>query len=283
MAAGAKLNGLQLLSRRMLSAMKVPVRFTVAALCAGLTSSAFAAPAAADTAPLRHLVYNFQISNLTSQTVHTSGFEGGGDENANAPGDNSGGPAGVHDYRSGTSDQGTITVDVMQVQPDTGLVLRIAESGQNGRNSAPRMCVVYGTGSVICDESAGITTPEENSLLTLLGRGFVDKVQLDVHNHWHNATSGSNGEVTNDYTIAKTDGDIAEITYARSIKVAAAKPYTATTNGSLSYNTKLEVPLSVKEDTTSTGTPGMGGDYARTEQHLDLTLATDSMQAALNH
>lgn len=248
---------------------------------AGMLAVGYAEPALA-AAPLRHLVYTFSTSNVTSRTVHTSGFQASS-EDANAPGDNAGGPAGVADYRSGNSDTGTITVDMLRLQPDSGLVVRIAESGQNGRNDSPKLCVVYGTGTLICDETSGPTTPEENSLLFLLGRSFVNAAEIDAHNHWHNAVSGPLGETSNDYTIVKQRNGVDDISYTREVKVQAARPYDARSEGRLVYSERFEIPVAVREDTTSSNTTGLGGDYATTQVHLDLHLASDSGQTASAH
>lgn len=236
--------------------------------------SVTATGAFADSAkPIRHLVYNFGVTFATTATQHTSGFSGDG-------------PAsGVADYRTSTNDDGTITVDVLTVQPDTGLVVRIAEQGRNQRNSAPKMCVVYGTGSTICDQSTGQINVEELALLRFLGRNFVNTAQIDAKNHWRYSTATAQASETSDYTIGKKDGNVLDISYERTQSVGGDRPFKATTDGSLSYNELLSVPVSVKEQTLTHKNAGLGGNYDTVEQDVTLSLASDSMQqsAAQNH
>lgn len=249
--------------------MNTLLRFSISlAAAAALTASVALADGAA---PIRHLSYKFDITLSTTATVHDSGIGGDGPV------------SGSSDYHSGASDEGTITVDVMQVQPDTGLVVQIAEQARNRRDAVPTMCVTYGNGAVICDQSKGQLNEEEMTLLRFLGRNFVNRAMIDAHNHWQYASNDSQAAETNDYTLGKTNGDLLDISYQRVLKVAGANAYNATTDGSLTYNEKFSMPVSIKEQTTTRKNTG-AGNYDTSRQDMSFTLAQDSMQqAAQNH
>lgn len=218
---------------------------------------------------MRHLAYSFDITITSELTVHSSGIgEAGG-----------GTGSGITHYPGGNSDKGTITVDVIGVQPDTGLIIKIAEEGRGDRSAAPATCVVYGIGSVICEPNAKINE-EEMSLMRVLGRNFINQSTIDNNHHWQNIESGAAGKEVNDYTISKDNHDgTLEIDFQRVLTVEGAGAYRADTHGSLAYNQRLSVPTQVKEDTVTRTHVGQGQDN-RVEQQLTLTLTTDSLAQA---
>ncbi|HEY9180979.1 MAG TPA: hypothetical protein VIO32_09685, partial [Candidatus Baltobacteraceae bacterium] len=233
---------------------------------AGATALTASAALADGAKPIRHLVYNFDLALSTTATVHDSGI--GGD-----------GPAsGSSDYHSGSGDEGTITVDVLQVQPDTGLVVQIAEQARNRRDAVPTECVTYGNGAVVCDESHGQLNEEEMNLLRFLGRNFVNSALIDAHNHWQYASNDPQSAETNDYTIGKTSGDLLDISYQRVLKVSGVNSFDATTDGSMTYNKVLSMPVSIKEETTTRKNTG-AGNYDTVRQDMTFSLAQDSMSA----
>lgn len=240
-------------------------RFSISlAAAAALTAGAALADGAT---PIRHLVYKFDVTLSTTATVHDSGIGGDGPS------------SGSSEYHSGASDEGTITVDVMQVQPDTGLVVQIAEQARNRRDAVPTECVTYGNGAVICDQSHGQLNEEEMNLLRFLGRNFVNSSLIDVHNHWQYASNDPQSSETNDYTIGKTAGDMLDINYQRVLKVTGAQAFNATTDGSMTYNKALSMPVSVKEETMTRKNTG-AGNYDTVRQDMTFTLSQDSMQQA---
>jgi hypothetical protein len=187
--------------------------------------------------------------------------------------------SGSTDYRAGNMDKGQIIVDVMAVQPDSGLVVNVSEHAQNTRNSVPTMCVAYGNGNVVCDQSHGDLNEEEMSLLRVIGRDFINHGLIDNKNHWQTGQSSPDAKETNDYTIDSTNGDVLGITFERYLKVATGQPFEATTNGKITYNQKLSVPTMLSEDTVTRRNTG-GGNYDRIEQHITLNLRSDSMATA---
>jgi hypothetical protein len=225
--------------------------------------------ARADQAPMRHLVYKVDVAFNTTSTIHDSGIGGG--------------PMSGHtDYHGGNMDDGQITLDVLQVQPDTGLVVRIAEQTRGNRNSVPTMCVVYGNGAVVCDQTKGGTTEEEMSLLRFAGRGFVNRSMIDAKNHWQYAQSSQGAQETNDYTISHDSSGVLDIDYQRVLKVTAPPAFDATTHGQLTYNEKMTVPTRIAEDTMTRKSTG-GGNYEEDKQQITLVLSSDSMQTVQAH
>ncbi len=217
---------------------------------------------------MRHLAYSFDISITSELTVQSSGIDEAG-----------GGGSGVSHYAAGNSDKGTITVDIMGVQPDTGLIVSVAEQGRGNRSAEPATCVVYGIGSVVCDPNAKVNE-EEMSLLRVLGRNFVNTSTIDAKRHWQNVANGAGGKEVNDYTISSDNHDgLLGIDFQRVLTVEGASGYRADTHGSLSYNEKLSVPTQVKEDTVTRTHVGQGQDN-RVEQQLTLNLTTDSLAQA---
>jgi hypothetical protein len=244
--------------------MKAIARFSISlAAAAALTAGTAFADAGK---PIRHLVYAFDVTFNTTSTIHDSGIGGGP-------------MSGSTDYRAGNMDKGQIIVDVMAVQPDSGLVVNVSEHAQNTRNSVPTMCVAYGNGNVVCDQSHGDLNEEEMSLLRVIGRDFINHGLIDNKNHWQTGQSSPDAKETNDYTIDSTNGDVLGITFERYLKVATGQPFEATTNGKITYNQKLSVPTMLSEDTVTRRNTG-GGNYDRIEQHITLNLRSDSMATA---
>lgn len=235
-----------------------------------MLAAAFAAGTVAqadDQKPIRHLVFNMGVTIATTQTQHTSGIGGDGPE------------SGSVDYKGSNSDTGTIVADIMAVQPDSGLVVRVSEQGRGDRNSEPTMCVTYGTGTVLCDMGKGGPNEEEMSLLRVLGRDFVNPVLMDAKKHWRTSSEGAGGKETNDYTVDSQSGDIYNISFQRVLDVGGAQAFNASTQGKIVYNEKLSVPTSMTEDTI-TRKSGMGGDYTTIDQKMTFTLSSDSLASA---
>src|SRR5580658_7861460 len=94
-------------------------------------------------APERVLVYSFTVG-LNNRTTDTANEYTNVQKNAN-------------------SDLGTITVSVVGLEADGGLVVNVAEEARTNRSIAPATCVVYSNTNVIC--GAAVVTPEETSVL----------------------------------------------------------------------------------------------------------------------
>lgn len=241
--------------------------FAFIAASAVSTMPAFA-DQAPSSAPLRHLVYSFTYNVGTTDSVHSSGI--GGD-----------GPAsGVSDYRGGSEDKGTLTVDVMQAASDGGLVVKVSEKARDTRSAEPALCAVYGvTGSVICDPNAKVND-EEMALLRILGRDFVDPTQFDAKRHWQRGQSGGNINETADYTAGTVNSaGIMDIAMQRVTQVSGAQGYKETTNGTISYNLALSIPTHLTQDAIVRQEQGMGNSHKQ-ETKVDIALISDSMATA---
>jgi hypothetical protein len=231
--------------------MKV-LRFFILALAVAVASAA--AARADDQKPIRHLVYNFDIT-LTSN-LSQENYSG----TSHATGTN--------------ADRGQIVVDVLAVQPDTGLVVRISENARDTRSAEPAMCVTYGNGNFICESGKKINE-EEYTLLRLIGKNFVDTAGLDAKHHWSYGTSSADSDEKSDYTIDSNKNDMLNISLSRVFKAKGAQGYTATTEGRLTYDQKMSVPVNDTEDTITRYDGAQS--YNRLEAQISLSLASDSM------
>jgi len=251
----------------------------------GALSLALSAAASAQTAPapVRHLVYAFTYSNAQSQTIHDSGIGnsdaanpksmgGGGSLVAGAP------ASGVASSGNSVTDRGTISVDILRVQPDTGLVLNISEKANDRRSSLAATCVVYGNTNVICDPNMHINS-EELTLLRLLGSNFVDPVQIDAKNHWRVDQSGVQDTNVADYTIDRNDNGAMDISSLRTVKVEGAQGFTSTVNGKIAYDFTKTVPIKIVEDETLRQNNG-AGSYTTVLTNVGLELTTDTAAKA---
>jgi len=251
----------------------------VAAIAAALTM-AFGATATADTpAPVRHLVYDFTYSNTQTQTAHDSGISSSDSDAKGAVGSSGSLAAaapssGMAQSSAAASDRGQIVVDINRVQPDGGLVVSISENAHDKRSALPATCVVYGNTNMVCDTSKQINT-EELALLRVLGSNFVDPAQIDAKNHWRVDQSGATNSDVADYSIAATNGNVMKIASLRVLKETGAQGFTATTNGTITYDAQRLVPLGLIEDEILRQNGGMGS-YTEVRTQTGLSLVSDS-------
>lgn len=170
-------------------------------------------------------------------------------------------------------DGGTITVDVIREQPDTGLVVTISEQETQARKSDPATCVTYGTATVVCDPDKTVNS-EELTLLRFLGKKFVDPNKLDEKAHWRLDESQGTESATADYTIASSKNGVATIDERRIVNDPGAMPITTDVSTTLEYDMTRAVPTAVQEyavrrESSSTGPMKM-------TVQTTLTLVSDS-------
>jgi hypothetical protein len=247
--------------------MKIAISGAALALAASLC-----APAVAQTnpAPMRHLVYSFTYGATSSVTTRDSGFN---DANGSSAGN------GRESYTDQSGDNGTITVDVMREEQDSGLVLTVSESGSNAARSAkPAECVAYSTGVAICDPNATIN-PEEYTVIRLLGAQFVNPSLLDAKSHWQISTRGQQFNTTSDYTIVKNAGGIMQINEIRKLTYQGTRTGSASVTNTIVYDFNRQVPTSIAEVTSDHGAHP-GSNDADTTVTVDATLISDSMASA---
>jgi hypothetical protein len=218
------------------------------------------------TAPLRHLVYSFTWGNSNDTQMNNSGM--------NESGGTSG--SGMEDFGGSIADKGTITVDVVREQPDSGLVVSVSEQAQTRRSVPPATCVVYSDTTVICDPNKTINA-EEYTLLRFLGAHFVDPNQLDSKHHWHVEREGRISTIA-DYTISKNDyaGNLG-IDETRVIKEQGARSQTTTIDSTIGYDFTHQVPTSISEQSMQRSQ--QSEQYVTVTTQTVLKLQTDSITA----
>ncbi|MDQ2992142.1 MAG: hypothetical protein M3R30_04890 [Candidatus Eremiobacteraeota bacterium] len=230
--------------------------------------------------PVRHLVYAFTYSNSQTQTQHDSGISSNDRGSGSGLGGDSGGlsaaapSSGVAESKTSVSDKGSILVDVVRVQPDSGLVVSISEKANDRRSALPATCVVYGNTNVICDPNKQINT-EELALLRLLGENFIEPAQVDANNHWRVDQSGPQNSDVADFSIGKNDAGMMKITSTRVLKATGAQGFTSTSDGVYTYDYNRLLPTDVFEDETLRQNGG-AGTYTTVRTQTTLALATDS-------
>jgi hypothetical protein len=232
---------------------------------------ALTAPAGAQTAtagqPIRTLVYSFSYGSQNTVTTRDSANQ------AETLGDPHSGMA--NQYSGALGDRGTMTVDVLREQPDRGLVVTIAEQGENTRSAPAAICVVYGNTNVICDPNKTVN-PEEYTLLRFLGSNFVDPTHIDEKGHWGIDESHGGMTVKAGYAIARNDDGIMTIDETRSIRNAHQANVTTDVQTQIGYDYTRLVPTAIKEYVTQRQDRGVGGTSVTIYQTV-LKLVSDSM------
>jgi hypothetical protein len=174
-------------------------------------------------------------------------------------------------------DAGTITVDVLYVQADSGTVVSVSERSHSRANLHAATCVTYGIGLVICSPQQNVTV-EEMSLLRVAGRNFVNWSAIGAKRTWQYAESDGRAHETNDYRITNMRDGILDITFQRALDVSAPDGYVAQTSGNLSYNQGSSLPIALTQETVTRPQPNFAG--VRIDEHLTLTLERDSLARA---
>ena len=173
------------------------------------------------------------------------------------------------------SDVGTILVDVLGFQTDTGTVVRVSEQSKARPDLKPAMCVTYGTGLVQCDAIANVTV-EEMCLLRVLGRNFVNWAELDRQRAWHNGAFDGHTRESNDFQITGQTHGLFDIAFKRVLNVPGFDGYVSTTNGHVSYDRDHSAPMTLTQETV---TKPQTGDRDRIIEDLTLRLQSDSLVA----
>jgi hypothetical protein len=214
--------------------------------------------AAADTPPLRHLVYAFSYQS------RQRGLK------TNDPGEGSG-----SGYGGNLDDKGTVTVDVLREAKDRGLVVVVSEQADYVRSAAPVTCAVYGNTTVICDQSKPVNS-EEYTLLRFLGVNFVDPSHIDDKQHWSIAQRNGPTSMNADYTIKTNDNGVMTIEETRHIEDTSVGATTTNAETKLGYNFNRLLPTSIDEYTIEQQNIGVKAN-AETIYQTTLNLVSDSM------
>lgn len=239
--------------------MKATASLSVAAVFAFLTGSVALANS---PAPIRHLVYRFTYGTTSDLEIQSSGIGTSG--------------SGIADDRGGTSDQGTITVDVMREDASKGLVVKISEQAQGSRSAKPATCVVYGTTATVCDPNA-IVRSEEIAVLRLLGSNFVDPAKIDSKQQWSVEASSGKFDNKSKFTLAKNDAGLMTITEQRSnTEQIGGRNTSATTSATIGYDYPKQVMTSLNQFTQSREPRGQN-QYMTSTTQITAKLQSDSM------
>jgi hypothetical protein len=243
------------------------------ALC--MPAAGLAVSNAASSAPLRTLVYSFTYGVQGDLTVHSE--QGVGQP---VPGGEATSGSGIsQDYSGEINDKGTITVNVIREQPDTGLIVSVSEQAEQTRKADAATCVVYGTTNVICDPNKTINS-EELALLRFLGRNFVDPNKLDAKGHWRAVDESNAAEATTaDYTLTPGQNGSVTIDGTRVVKELQGRPVTTDATVTINYDVNRQVPTKISEYVTERQFSG-ADSMMKTTVQTTLTLVSDSMAMA---
>lgn len=234
------------------------------------------APARAQDQVQRHLVYNFTFG-VQKQEHDTNASV----RQANSPGKsidytNVYGTGDTH-YDSTATDSGTITADVLGMQPDGGLHVRVSEVGRYYRASAPMDCLVYPTTKIAC---ARRPYPEEADVMSTLSPSFFNPAALDAKNRWHE--DGGVPGLSLEFTASAPSGSIVTIAEARNQKFGGGLGGTVNGSATFTYDTARRVTTALKAYDTDRSAQGGPGQYTNTIFNITATLVTDTQATAKN-
>ena len=240
--------------------------------------AALLAPAVATAADpplkvLRSLVYDVQWSAHSSHEKKTSGFNnsmGGGPMDPGNPGVSSGnGTAGVG--LDGT-DSGRLTIDVVAITQDGGLVVDATYAGKLSNQPKTRVAL-YPDGRLAADPTKQLG-PEALHVLPLLARGFIANRDVSPGSWWTVAAPPPAKGVTT-YRVSQLNGDQATIALEGSISVPGINGFDESDRGTTTYATNLVSPISF--DLTARIRRQLGIDESvTTNTHMTVTLVSDS-------
>jgi hypothetical protein len=242
------------------------VVITMAALA--LTSPAIAS---ADNT-VQQLTYNFTYSADQSTSAKDSAnpaedYSGGGSHTGLMQG-------GTSSYTGSLSDKGTMTVQILGKQQDGGLIVNIAENGENVRRAPSAACVVYGNTRVICDPNKTVYT-EEYTLLRFLGQNFIDPSNLDAHRHWQIVQNSPTMSVTADYTLGPTTSSDVSVNETRKIRQSGGGSLTTDVQTKIGYDMSRSIPTAIDEYVTQRHDNGVVGT-STTIYQTTFALASDT-------
>jgi hypothetical protein len=138
------------------------------------------------------------------------------------------------------SDNGTVTVDVMQVAGDM-LGIRLTEHWEGATPSSTYF------GNVGADGSVNFSSPQVTDVsCTILGffwPGFLGGRDVDKGVTWTQTASGSGLYVTTTFSIGNIDGSVASVAQTTTIKSNSVRSMDTLTTGSITYKATKLVPI----------------------------------------
>ena len=218
----------------------------------------------------RHLVYDFTFGVQSQEHDTNASVRQVNDPSRNGDFVNAYGTGDTH-YDTTATDTGTITVDVLGVQPDGGLHVRVGEVGRNYRTSAPTDCVVYPTTKIACTRRP---YPEEADVVSTLSPSFFNPATLDAKNQWHE--DGGVPGLSLEFTAGAPNGSIVTIGEAKNQKVAGGFGGTVNGSATFTYDTVRRVTIALRAYDTDRSAQGGPGQYTNAVYNITATLVTDS-------
>lgn len=200
--------------------------------------------------PLRHLTYSFH--------AHEEGMEGGMYNGINGGVETESGVA--SDATSDGAD-GTIDVDILALDQDGSLIVRVAEKVDNeARTRQAYTCNVYGNTSVLCPNGPA-PSEAEYVLLSYLGRQFVDAAPWDAQHHWERTFKNQSFDLDENFTLTDLgDGKRVKVHETKKTTLHQTGFASITDDVDIVYNRPMEVPDSIHDDSVSSD--GGGHDSA---------------------
>jgi hypothetical protein len=243
---------------------KTVIRFVLSACAIAALSAQSPAPSPSPDKPLRHLEYAYSVSVQGIDASEFNGLNGGVETSSGAGG-------------AVTSDgaDGTMMVDIMGVNPNGTLRVRISETVKD--QPRPRQaftCDVSGNTTVLCP-SVPAPSAAQWVLLSYLGREFVDGAPWTADGHWSRNESSDEFALQEDFTLVDAGKDNkAVVQETKKMDLHNGGFSTATSTITITYDRKLEVPDVIRDEVVTSGGNNTG------QAHYTFTLTKDSFGPA---
>lgn len=215
---------------------------------------------------LRSLVFDVSYSAHSNHEKKTSGLYGAET--------GSGLPSGGGTTAVGLdgSDTGRITIDIVAVTQDGGLVLDTAYAGKLTQQPATRIAL-FADGRMSADPSKPLA-PSLVYVLPLLARGFVANRTIEPGASWTVAAppplKGSTA-----YRVTALDGQVATLALEGTSSLAGVNGFSESDRGTARYATDLLVPVSYDVNARIRRQPSID-ETVTTDAHIVVTLVSDT-------
>ncbi len=240
---------------------RLGVAFIAATATTHLFTAGIAAAAGTSPAPkvLRHLTFDIGLDVESRTDTKVSGIEG---------------PASGTASSTGTSlGKGTISVDVIGVTSDGGLVVDVSENTDTRKAAAARVAIV---GNSLSYAPSSNVTEEESDVLRFLSRTFVKEGELSDGTTWSDSSQapGTTERTTYKVTAVHADAKTIDVAVDETTSVTGPHGFEGTTRGTLTYDTDVLVPLTLSLATRRRFSEV--GQSVTVDMKLTSTLTSDS-------
>ncbi len=217
--------------------------------------------AAESPKPLRTLNYDLQMSIGVVRSVQRDAIGTAGSTHG--------------DFAGGSESKGNITVDVIAVTADGGLVADVREIATNRSRPSVRVAITAAGALSYDPKQSDNVTEEEDTLLRWLARGFVTAADRSAGTTWtiDNSTRGT--QAAEHYRVVSAEGPVLHLDYKAESKSSGLGGGDMTRAGTLVYDTKLTVPKSASYKDIAHRQ--QLGSYDTTEMGVQLKLTSDSL------